>query len=195
MSDVEEGAVSEEEEEVEEETPRSQDGEEEEPEKPGSSVSRTSRATKSAVSNKLSRYLWFCTLLTHFWWLELTSRPVSVASRASGWKDLADAASIKTDTTEGDTNDLLTGGTEPPKGCWHTFSRCIGGNNQNLRILHSVVYTFVCTPFVGMWASREMDTSRDREIYVRTTIRELVVYIIFLTVLCICKCILDPFWN
>ena len=57
MSDVEEGAVSEEEEEeVEEETPRSQDGEEEEPEKPGSSVSRTSRATKSAVSNKLSRY-------------------------------------------------------------------------------------------------------------------------------------------
>ena len=36
-----------------------------------------------------------------------------------------------------------------------------------------------------MWATREMDTSRDREIYVRTTIRELVVYIIFLTVLCI----------
>ena len=34
----------------------SQDGEEGEPEKPGSSVSRTSRATKSAVSNKLSRY-------------------------------------------------------------------------------------------------------------------------------------------
>ena len=39
----------------------------------------------------------------------------------------------------------------------------------------------------GMWATREMDTSRDREIYVRTTIRELVVYIIFLTVLCICE--------
>ena len=64
MSNVEEGAVSEEEE-VEDETPRSQDGEEEEPEKPGSSVSRTSRATKSAVSNKLSRYApKFDTILT-----------------------------------------------------------------------------------------------------------------------------------
>ena len=114
-----------------------------------------------------------------------------MASRASGWKDLADAASIKTDTTEGDTNDLLTGGTEPPKGCWHTFSRCIGGNNQNLKFLHFVVYTHLSGLFLGMWASREMDTSRDREIYVRTTIRELVVYIIFLTVLCICKYMLD----
>ena len=113
-----------------------------------------------------------------------------MASRASGWKDLADAASIKTDTTEGDTNDLLTGGTEPPKGCWHTFSRCIGGNNQNLTIPFCCVH--ICLhSYVGMWASREMDTSRDREIYVRTTIRELVVYIIFLTVLCICKYMLD----
>ena len=116
-----------------------------------------------------------------------------MASRASGWKDLADAASIKTDTTEGDTNDLLTGGTEPPKGCWHTFSRCIGGNNHNLIFLHFVVYTHCLHSLVGMWASREMDTSRDREIYVRTTIRELVVYIIFLTVLCICKYIIESF--
>ena len=36
-----------------------------------------------------------------------------------------------------------------------------------------------------MWATREMNPTEDREIFVRTTIRELVVYIIFLVVLCV----------
>ena len=87
-----------------------------------------------------------------------------MASRASGWKDLADAASIKTDTTEGDTNDLLTGGTEPPKGCWHTFSRCIGGNNQNLIFLHFVVSTHLSALFcrhVGLQGDGHFPRPRD----------------------------------
>ncbi len=35
------------------------------------------------------------------------------------------------------------------KGCWYHFSRFIG----------------------GMWSTREMDGAKDREVYVRTTIR------------------------
>lgn len=37
----------------------------------------------------------------------------------------------------------------------------------------------------GMWATRQMTKAEDREIYVRTTLRELVIYIIFLVILCI----------
>ena len=40
---------------------------------------------------------------------------------------------------------------------------------------------------LGMWATRQMTEKDDREVFVRTTIRELVVYIIFLVVFCICK--------
>ena len=50
----------------------------------------------------------------------------------------------------------------PPKGCWHWFTNCIG----------------------GMWATQTINETQDRETFVRTTIRELVVYSIFLLVLC-----------
>lgn len=49
------------------------------------------------------------------------------------------------------------------KGCWYNFSTCVS----------------------RMWATRQMTKDEDREIYVRTTLRELVVYIIFLVILCI----------
>ncbi|XP_037791785.1 polycystin-2-like [Penaeus monodon] len=49
------------------------------------------------------------------------------------------------------------------KGCWYSFSTCVS----------------------RMWATRQMTKDEDREIYVRTTLRELVVYIIFLVILCI----------
>lgn len=52
---------------------------------------------------------------------------------------------------------------EPPKGCWYNFTHCLG----------------------GMWSTRQMNNNDDREIFVRTTIRELVVYCIFLIVLCV----------
>jgi len=48
-----------------------------------------------------------------------------------------------------------------PKGCWGSFTNCIG----------------------GMWTTRQMTHTNDREIVVRTTLRELVVYITFLIVL------------
>merc|ERR1711936_293815 len=51
----------------------------------------------------------------------------------------------------------------PQKGCWHGFTHLVG----------------------GMWSTREMTPINvDKEIYVRTTIRELVVYCIFIFVLC-----------
>ncbi len=49
------------------------------------------------------------------------------------------------------------------RGCWFYFTRFVG----------------------GMWATREMSAAKDREVYVRTTIRELVIYCIFLCTLCI----------
>ena len=39
----------------------------------------------------------------------------------------------------------------------------------------------------GMWTTRQMTHTHDREIVVRTTLRELVVYIVFLIILCIRK--------
>nr|QCO69757.1 polycystin-2 [Amphibalanus improvisus] len=52
---------------------------------------------------------------------------------------------------------------EQPKGCWGSFTNCIG----------------------GMWTTRQMTHTNDREIVVRTTLRELVVYLVFLIVLCV----------
>ena len=56
---------------------------------------------------------------------------------------------------------------EPEKGCWYKFTHLIG----------------------GMWNTREMTPINvDKEIYVRTTIRELVIYCIFIVVLCLSEC-------
>ena len=41
--------------------------------------------------------------------------------------------------------------------------------------------------FEGLWSTRQMNSTDDREIIVRTTIRELVVYIAFLVVLSLRK--------
>ncbi|KAK3861331.1 hypothetical protein Pcinc_044496 [Petrolisthes cinctipes] len=41
------------------------------------------------------------------------------------------------------------------------------------------------TDMTGMWATRQMTKGEDREVYVRTTLRELVIYIIFLIILCV----------
>ena len=51
-------------------------------------------------------------------------------------------------------------------------------------VYHIIIILF----HIGMWATREMsNVENDREMFVRTTIRELVVYCIFLFVLCVCK--------
>lgn len=39
-----------------------------------------------------------------------------------------------------------------------------------------------------MWTTRQtVEESNDKELYIKTTLRELVVYLLFLVVLCICK--------
>ena len=38
-----------------------------------------------------------------------------------------------------------------------------------------------------MWATKEMTGKDDREIFIRTTLRELIIYMIFLIVFCCCK--------
>jgi len=46
--------------------------------------------------------------------------------------------------------------------------------------------------YAGLWGTRQTeDTQADRELYIRTTIRELVMYIFFLMTLCICKYIVE----
>ena len=54
---------------------------------------------------------------------------------------------------------------ERGKGCWYYFSKCIG----------------------GMWSTRDIETNANKEVFVRTTIRELVIYAIFLVVLTLRK--------
>ena len=40
--------------------------------------------------------------------------------------------------------------------------------------------------FAALWATRQTeDTEKDRELHVKTTLRELVVYIVFLVILCV----------
>ena len=43
-----------------------------------------------------------------------------------------------------------------------------------------VLYLFT---FLGLWSTREIETNANKEVYVRTTIRELIIYMIFLVVL------------
>ncbi|XP_069958832.1 polycystin-2 isoform X1 [Cherax quadricarinatus] len=73
------------------------------------------------------------------------------------------AAGLGPNTPPNDAYEYETNETIHKKGCWYSFSTCIG----------------------RMWATRQMVQKEDREIYVRTTLRELVVYLIFLLILCI----------
>ncbi len=74
------------------------------------------------------------------------------------------AVDMKDDTMVDDEEKLIHE-KKPPKGCWNWFTSFLG----------------------GMWATKDMNNTDDREIFIRTTIRELIVYSIFLTVLCICE--------
>ena len=40
----------------------------------------------------------------------------------------------------------------------------------------------------GLWGTRQTeDTTADRELYIRTTIRELIIYVFFIVTLCVCE--------
>lgn len=92
---------------------------------------------------------------------EPQSRAQSVVSRKlhSAWN----ADLEKSSAEQKDANELLLE-ENPPTGCWYWFTTCIG----------------------GLWATQTINKKNDRETFVRTTIRELVVYCMFLLVLCAC---------
>jgi hypothetical protein len=42
--------------------------------------------------------------------------------------------------------------------------------------------------FKAIWSTRELtDTTKSNDIHVKTTLRELIIYILYLIILCICK--------
>ena len=42
-----------------------------------------------------------------------------------------------------------------------------------------------CNLFLGLWDTTEMKPGEEREVIVRTSLRELIIYIVFLAILCI----------
>ena len=55
-------------------------------------------------------------------------------------------------------------------------------------LLYDESYESVILILVGLWRTRQTeDTDTDREMYVKTTLRELGIYLVFICVLCICK--------
>ena len=60
---------------------------------------------------------------------------------------------------------VIKGEDDIPKGCWFAFLQS----------------------FNGLWSTKDMNDGMDREIEVRTTVRELMIYLLFLFVIVICK--------
>ena len=60
---------------------------------------------------------------------------------------------------------VIKGEDDIPKGCWFAFLQS----------------------FNGIWSTKDMNDDLDRENSVRTTVRELVIYLLFLMVIVLCK--------
>jgi len=56
-------------------------------------------------------------------------------------------------------------------------------------IFSFLFYIFICIKHLALWATRqtEKDLGKNQELYVKTTIRELIVYLGYISVLCISK--------
>lgn len=50
-----------------------------------------------------------------------------------------------------------------------------------------ISYGFLMFLFQGLWGTRLMEETTSREKYLKSVLRELITYLIFLLVLCICK--------
>ena len=88
---------------------------------------------------------------------------VKCSASAKAWTESETATTPRSEGSADDFPLLEEENSAPQKGCWHGFTHLVG----------------------GMWSTREMTPINvDKEIYVRTTIRELVVYCIFIFVLC-----------
>lgn len=61
--------------------------------------------------------------------------------------------------------------------------------------MHNKYRTSVTMMFpVGLWGTTLTEnTSDNKELFVRTTIRELVVYLVFLVDMCLCKYLILPY--
>ena len=54
--------------------------------------------------------------------------------------------------------------------------------------VHVHSHVFLCMLCVALWATRMTEETADnRELHIKTTLRELIVYIVFLIILCIGK--------
>ena len=61
---------------------------------------------------------------------------------------------------------------------------------RNVSLLWFFFLTTICYFYglIGLWRTRQTeDTDSDPESHVKTTLRELIIYLVFITILCICE--------
>ena len=117
------------------------------------------------------------------------SRPVSTSSKvksrpatskSTAWQEFDDIQEIQEEEEEENSDKeeeegghheedlgplVIKGEDDIPKGCWFAFLQS----------------------FNGIWSTKDMNDDLDRENSVRTTVRELVIYLLFLMVIVLCK--------
>ena len=109
---------------------------------------------------------------------KVQSRPVT--SKSTAWQEFDDIQEIQEEQEEeGENSDeeegghheedlgplVIKGEDDIPKGCWFAFLQS----------------------FNGILSTKDMNDDLDRENSVRTTVRELIIYLLFLMVIVLCK--------
>ena len=110
---------------------------------------------------------------------QVKSRPVT--SKSTAWQEFDDIQEIPGDEEEEEEENsdeeegghheedlgplVIKGEDDIPKGCWFAFLQS----------------------FNGIWSTKDMNDDLDRENSVRTTVRELIIYLLFLMVIVLCK--------
>ena len=108
---------------------------------------------------------------------KVRSRPVT--SKNTAWQEFDNIQEIQEEEGEEENSDeegghhevedlgplVIKGEDDIPKGCWFAFLQS----------------------FNGIWSTKDMNDDLDRENSVRTTVRELIIYLLFLMVIVLCK--------
>ena len=107
---------------------------------------------------------------------KVKSRPAT--SKNTAWQEFDDIQEIQEQEEEENSEEeegghheedlgplVIKGEDDIPKGCWFAFLQS----------------------FNGIWSTKDMNDDLDRENSVRTTVRELVIYLLFLMVIVLCK--------
>ena len=106
---------------------------------------------------------------------KVKSRPAT--SKSTAWEEFDDIQEIQ-EQEEGENSEeeegghheedlgplVIKGEDDIPKGCWFAFLQS----------------------FNGIWSTKDMNDDLDRENSVRTTVRELIIYLLFLMVIVLC---------